>query len=163
MKRERGHYTAKLSGTEKIEFYLKNLASSSAFSFIATERKEKLYVEISGPKKISDNESLDDIEHQLSNRARELGIDAPKLVRDVGQDIFNAQKAEEIVLDGPMQLEATPNKEAEAIIVKLTLVLDGDPKVDECIDQYALLRVIWLANSLGMNFEEFEKKTVPLH
>ena len=163
MKRERAHYIAKLSGAEKIEFYLKNLASSSAFSFIATGRKDKLYVEISGPNKISDNESLDDIEHQLSNRAGELGIDAPKLVRDMGQDIFNAQKAEEIVLDGTMQLEATQNKEAEAVIVTLTLVLDGDPKVDECIDQYALLRVIWLTSTLGMNFEEFEKQTIPLH
>ncbi|MEE9417907.1 MAG: hypothetical protein V3W43_00430, partial [Desulfatiglandaceae bacterium] len=91
-----------------------------------------------------------------------LGIDSPELVENTGRDILDAQKAEEIVLAGGMQLEATPNKKADSVTVTLYVVLDGDPKVDECIDQYALLRITWLASALGMKFEKFEKKALQL-
>ena len=83
-------------------------------------------------------------------------------MESTGRDIFNAQKAEEIVLAGKMQLEAVSNTKADSVSVTLYVVLDGDPKVDECIDQYALLRITWLANTLGMNFEKFEKKSIQL-
>jgi len=163
MKNETVHYIGSLSGIEKIEFYLENLKSSPAFSFTVTEREDKISVEISAPQKISENESLGDIQEDLPSRAQKLGIKAPKLVGNLSQDIFNAQKAEEVVLDGKMQLEATPNKKAVSVFVTLYVVLDGDPKVDECIDQYALLRITWLANTLGMKFEKFEKKSIQLH
>lgn len=163
MKNESAHYIAKLSGIEKIEFYLENLKSSPAFSFTVTEKDDKISVQVSGPQKTSENESLNDIHAQLSRRANELDIDIPGLVERTGRDIFNAQKAEKIVLAGEMQLEAMSNTEADSVSVTLYVVLDGDPKVDECIDQYALLRITWLANTLGMNFEEFEKKPILLH
>jgi hypothetical protein len=163
MKNESAHYIAKLSGIEKIEFYLENLKSSPAFSFTVTEKDDKISVQVSGPQKTSENESLNDIHVQLSRRANELDIDIPGLVERTGRDIFNAQKAEKIVLAGEMQLEAMSNTEADSVSVTLYVVLDGDPKVDECIDQYALLRITWLANTLGINFEEFEKKPILLH
>ena len=163
MKNETVHYIGSLSGIEKIEFYLENLKSNPAFSFTVTEREDKISVEISAPQKISENESLGDIQEDLPSRAQKLGIKAPKLVGNLSQDIFNAQKAEEVVLAGKMQLEATPNKKAVSVFVTLYVVLDGDPKVDECIDQYALLRITWLANTLGMKFEKFEKKSIQLH
>ena len=163
MKSKSALYIAKLSGIETIEFYLKNLKSNPAFSFTVTEKDDKISVQISGPQKTSENESLNDIHEQLSRRVQELGIDAPRLVGNTGRDIFNAQKAEEIVLAGKMKLEAMPKTEADAVSVILYVLLDGDPKVDECIDQYALLRITWLANTLGMNFEEFEKKSILLH
>jgi hypothetical protein len=162
MKNESAHYIAKLSGTENIEFYIENLKSSPAFTFTVTEREDKISVQISGPQKISENERLGDIQAQLSRRADELGIDSPELVENTGRDILDAQKAEEIVLAGGMQLEATPNKKADSVTVTLYVVLDGDPKVDECIDQYALLRITWLASALGMKFEKFEKKALQL-
>jgi len=163
MKNETAHYIGKLSGPENIGFYLENLKSSPAFSFTASEREDKITVQISGPQKTPENESLGDIQEDLSNRAQKLGIKAPELVGNMSQDIFNAQKAEEIVLEGKMQLEATPNTKADSVFVTLYVVLDGNPKVDECIDQYALLRITWLAGTLGMTFEKFEKKTVHLH
>ena len=163
MKSKSALYIAKLSGTEKIEFYLENLKSSPAFSFTVAEKDDKISVQISGPLKTSENESLNDINEQLSRRAQELGIVAPQLVENTGRDIFNAQKAEEIVLAGKMKLEAMPKTEADAVSVILYVLLDGDPKVDECIDQYAFLRITWLANTLGTNFEEFEKKSIQLH
>ena len=163
MKSKSALYIAKLSGIETIQFYLKNLKSNPAFSFTVTEKDDKISVQISGPQKTSENESLNDIHEQLSRRTQELGIDAPRLVGNTGRDIFNAQKAEEIVLAGKMKLEAMPKTKADAVSVTLHVVLDGDPKVDECIDQYALLRITWLANTLGMNFEEFEKKSILLH
>jgi len=163
MKSKSALYIAKLSGTENIEFYIENLKSSPAFTFTVKEMEDKLSAQISGPKKTSENESLNDIHEQLSARAQELGIDAPQLVEHTGRDIFNAQKAEEIVLAGKMQLESILNTKADSVSVTLYIVLDGDPKVDECIDQYALLRITWLANTLGMNFEEFEKKSIQLH
>lgn len=163
MKNESALYIAKLSGIEKIEFYLENLKSSPAFSFTVTEKDDKISVQVSGPQKTSENESLNDIHEQLSRRAQKLGIDAPQLVENTGRDIFNTQKAEEIVLAGKMKLEAMPRTKADAVSITLYVLLDGDPKVDECIDQYALLRIIWLANTLGMNFEEFEKKPILLH
>lgn len=163
MKSKSALYIAKLSGIETIEFYLKNLKSNPAFSFTVTEKDDKISVQISGPQKTSENESLNDIHEQLSRRVQELGIDAPRLVGNTGRDIFNAQKAEEIVLAGRMKLEAMPKTKADAVSIKLYVLLDGDPKVDECIDQYALLRITWLANTLGMNFEEFEKKSILLH
>ena len=163
MKSESAHYTAKLSGIEKIEFYLENLKSSPAFSFTVIEKDDKISVHISGPQKTPENESLNDIYEQLSRRTQKLGIDAPQLVKNTGRDIFNAQKAEEIVLAGKMKLEAIPKTEADAVSITLYVLLDGDPKVDECIDQYAFLRITWLANTLGMNFEAFEKKSIKLH
>jgi len=163
MKSKSALYIAKLSGTENIEFYIENLKSSPAFTFTVTEREDKISAQISGPKKTSENESLNDIHEQLSRRTQELGIDAPQLVENTGRDILNAQKAEEIVLAGKMQLEAMPNTKADSVSVTLHVVYEGDPKVDECIDQYALLRITWLANTLGMNFEEFEKKPILLH
>ena len=163
MKSESAHYIAKLSGIETIEFYLENLKSNPAFSFTVTEQEEKISVEITGPRKKPENESLNDIHAQLSRRANELGIDFPGLVERTGRDIFNAQKAEKIVLAGKMQLEAIPNTKADSVSVTLYVILDGDPKVDECIDQYAFLRITWLANTLGMNFEEFEKESIQLH
>ena len=105
---------------------------------------------------------MGDIQADLSSRAQKLGIKAPELVGNMSQDIFNAQKAEEVVLNGKMQLEATPNTRADSVSVTLYVVLDGDPKVDECIDQYALLRITWLASTLGMKFEKFEKKALQL-
>jgi hypothetical protein len=162
MKSKSAFYIAKLSGTENIEFYIENLKSSPAFTFTVKEMGDKISAQISGPKKTSENESLNDIHEQLSGRAQELGIDAPQLVEHTGLDIFNAQKAEEIVLAGEMQLEAILNTEAASVSVTLYIVLDGHPKVDQCIDQYALLRITWLANTLGMNFEEFEKKSIQL-
>jgi len=163
MKNETAHYIGELSGIGKIEFYLENLKSNPAFSFTVTEQEDKISIQISGPPKISDNESLDDIQTHLSSRAQKLGIKAPELVGNMSQDIFNAQKAEEVVLDGKMQLEATLNTKAASVFVTLYVVLDGDPKIDECIDQFALLRITWLASTLGMNFEKFEKKTIHLH
>jgi len=163
MKSESAHYIAKLSGIETIEFYLENLKSNPAFSFTVTKQEEKISVEITGPRKKSENESLNDIRAQLSSRAKELGIDSPGLVESTGRHIFNAQKAEEIVLAGEMQLEAMPRTKADSVSVTLYVALEGDPKVDECIDQYALLRITWLANTLGMNFEKFEKKSIQLH
>ncbi len=162
MKNETAHYIGNLSGIEEIEFYLENLKPSPAFSFTVTEREDKISVQISGPQKISENERLGDIQADLSSRAQKLGIKAPELVGNMSQDIFNAQKAEEVVLNGKMQLEATPNTRADSVSVTLYVVLDGDPKVDECIDQYALLRITWLASTLGMNFEKFEKKALQL-
>ncbi len=85
------------------------------------------------------------------------------MVKSTGRDIFSAQEAEKIVLAGEMQLEAMPRTKADSVSVTLYVVLEGDPKVDECIDQYALLRITWLADTLGMNFEEFEKKSIQLH
>ena len=49
MKNETAHYIGKLSGIEKIEFYLENLKSSPAFSFTVTEREDKMSIQISGP------------------------------------------------------------------------------------------------------------------
>ena len=163
MKSKSALYIAKLSGIENIEFYLENLKSSPAFSFTVTEKDDKIYVQISGPQKTSENESLNDIHEQLSRRTQELGIDSPELVGSTGRDIFSAQKAEEIVIAGKMQLEAMPNTKVDSVSVTLHVVYEGDPKVDECIDQYALLRITWLANTLGMNFDEFEKKSIQLH
>jgi len=163
MKSKSALYIAKLSGIETIEFYLKNLKSNPAFSFTVTEQEEKIFVDITGPKIKSENESLNDINAQLSSRAQELGIETPELVKSTGRDIFSAQKAEQIVIAGKMQLEAMPNTKADSVSVTLHVVYERDPKVDECIDQYALLRITWLANTLGMNFEEFEKKSIQLH
>jgi len=157
MKSKSALYIAKLSGIETIEFYLKNLKSNPAFSFTVTEQEEKIFVDITGPKIKSD------INAQLSSRAQELGIETPELVKSTGRDIFSAQKAEQIVIAGKMQLEAMPNTKADSVSVTLHVVYERDPKVDECIDQYALLRITWLANTLGMNFEEFEKKSIQLH
>jgi hypothetical protein len=162
MKSENEHYTAKLSGVETIEFYLENLKSNPAFSFTVTKQEDKISVQIIGPRKKLEDENLNDIHAQLSNRAQKIGIDFPGLVESTGRDIFNAQKAEEIVLAGKMQLEAVSNTKADSVSVTLYVVLDGDPKVDECIDQYALLRITWLANTLGMKFERFEKKSIQL-
>jgi len=162
MKNETAHYIAKLSGLEKIEFYLENLKSNPSFSFTVTRHQDKISVQISGPRKKSENEGLNDIYAQLSSRAQELGIDSPELVENIGRDIISAQKAEEIVLAGKMQLEAMSNTKADLVSVTLYVILDGDPKVDECIDQYALFRITWLANTLGMNFEKFEKKSLQL-
>ena len=157
MKGENALYIAKLSGIETIEFYLENLKSNPAFSFTVTGQEEKISVQISGPRKDSENESLNDIHAQLSSRAQELGIDSPGLVENTGRKIFNAQKAEKIVLSSKMQLEAIANTKADSVSVTLSVVLDGDPKVDECIDQYALLRITWLANTLGITSRNLKR------
>jgi hypothetical protein len=163
MKNKSTHYIAKLSGTENIEFYIENLKSNPSFSFTLTKQEEKIFIDITGPRIKSANESLNDINAQLFSRAQELGIESPELVKSTGRDIFSAQKAEQIVIAGKMQLEAMPNTKADSVSVTLHAVYEGDTKVDECIDQYALLRITWLANTLGMNFKEFEKKSVQLH
>ena len=163
MKNESALFIAKLSGIEKIEFYLKNLKSNPSFSFTVTKQEDTTSVEITGPRKELENESLNDIRTQFSRRAHELGIHAPKLVESAGRDILNAQKAEEIVLAGEIQLVAMAGTKADSVSVTLYVALDDNPKVDEIIDQYALLRITWLANALGMNFETFEKKAIQLH
>lgn len=117
MKSESTHYIAKLSGKETIEFYLENLKSNPAFSFTITKQEGKIYVQIVGPRKKIENESLNDIREQLSSRAQELGIDSPKLVESAGHDIFNAQKAEKTVIAGKMQLEAISNTKADSVFV----------------------------------------------
>jgi len=90
MKSESAHYIAKLSEIETIEFYSENLKSNPAFSFTVTEQEEEISVQISGPRKKSENDSLDDIHAQLSSRAQKLRIDSPQLVESTGRDIFSA-------------------------------------------------------------------------
>ena len=90
MKSESAHYTAKLSGKETIEFYLKNLKSNPSFSFTVTKQEDKIFVEITGPLKKLENESLNDIHAQLSSRAQKLRIDSPQLVESTGRDISSA-------------------------------------------------------------------------
>ncbi len=46
------------------------------------------------------------------------------------------------------------------LYVTIDLPASNDPKVDECIQQYLLLRLIWLANSMGMAFEEPPERSI---
>ena len=163
MKNLAAKYNAMLTGDESIEFYLDKLRSNSKYKVTSTERENKIRVHIVGPHKTSENESINDIHDKLLHHAKELGIKAPKLVKDVETDIYNAQKAEKAVLDGEMLLEAIPNVKAHSVYVTLHVILCCYNKFNEIIDQFAFFRISELANSIGMGLVSIERKNMHIH
>ena len=157
MKNQVAKYIAILSGKESIEFYLDKLSLTSIFDFSSTKKGNKILVRIVGPYKSSQNEDISEIHEKLSDHAHELGIKAPKLVNKVANKINYAQKAENLVLAEEMLLEATANVKADLVNITLQVVLDGNPIVDKCIDEFAFLRISELASCLNMDFESFKK------
>ena len=81
MSKETVRYTAKLCGVEAVQFHFDKLRTNPAFSYTETKQEQKPVVQIFGPQKAKTSESLPDIRAQLSNRAKQLGIDFPDLVK----------------------------------------------------------------------------------
>lgn len=52
-----------------------------------------------------------------------------------------------------MELETLTCSQGSAVSVTLDVITHGDPNVDACIEQYALLRITWLADATGMSLE----------
>jgi hypothetical protein len=145
-------YTAKLRGAKSREFHLNNLKSNSTFVCRKKTDQESVF-EVIGPIKHDDYLSLNEINIDLSSRAEIIGIQDTDLAENTSRQIFNAQEAEKIVLAGKMLLTVLPSKEGFLLSVTLTVSLDNNSMINECINQYSSLRFIWLANAMGMAIE----------
>ena len=145
-------YTAKLRGAKSREFHLNNLKSNPTFVCRQKTDQESVF-EVIGPIKHDDYLSLNEINIDLSSRAAIIGIQDTDLAENTSRQIFNAQEAEKIVLAGKMLLTVLPSKEGFLLSVTLTVSLDNNSMINECINQYSSLRFIWLANAMGMAIE----------
>lgn len=149
-------YIAKLSGIETAEFYLEKLKSNPSFSVKTIKQKQKIFAYISGPQKFSETESLEEINKNLSIRARELGINSQyQIIENVKRNIYHAQQAEQIAFSKKIKLEALSCKKGGIISIILEVKPHGNPEVDECISYYAKQRIYILAHALGMNLLSF--------
>lgn len=145
-------YTAKLRGEKSLEFHFDNLKSNPTFVCRKKTDQESVF-EVIGPIKHDDYLSLNEINIDLSSRAAILGIQDTNVAENTSRQIFNAQEAEKIVLAGKMLLTALPSKEGSLLSVTLTVTLDNNSMINECINQYSSLRFIWLASAMGMAIE----------
>ncbi len=146
-------YIAKLYGKKTVEKHIENLQSDSVFNFnITTKEGAKQTVNITGPKKISNNVDLQELHEQLLKNAQKKGLDVPELVEKTKNDIYNAQTAEKNVLSGEMIFEAEKNK-SNTGFVTLEVTCDVNPLIEDVIDQYAYRRISCLAYAMGMSIE----------
>ena len=153
MEKKRIRYIAELRGSESPRFYLDRLRSDPAYSLVESAQERNIVVETSGPRKSDTTVSLSDLRQDLSDRAKQLGIHFPQLVESASQQVYDSQTAEEIVLSGKMQMEISKTSEQSLITVVLEVALQGKPDIDTCIEQYSFLRIVWLANAMGLTIE----------
>jgi len=153
-------YDARLVGLEPLERYIEALLVNPAWKVRTVSRGNDTVYEVYGPEKTDVSETSEKIRLQLSKRAEELHIAVPGLVDKATHDIICAQEGERIALEGPMHLLFQPFFGKSLLYVTIDLPASNDPKVDECIQQYLLLRLIWLANSMGMSFEEPPERSI---
>jgi len=147
-------YHARLAGAMELSVYIKALLAQLSFHVTRIGSvKEQLY-EVHGTSGLGIMQNSEDIRSELSLRAEEIGIDFPGLVDKVTNDIVAAQEGERIVSSQSMHMLFQQSQGKSIAHVSFNVVSSGDPKVDECVNQYALLRFFWLANSIGMSLQE---------
>lgn len=146
-------YIAKLTGHNKLVSYIEALIAHPAFDVkIIAEGEESIY-EVHGPNKTGVWENEENIKSDLSRRSENLEIHFPGLVEKVTCDILSAQEGEKIAFERPMLLLPQQVQENSVFLVTLDVELISDSNIDRCAKQYVWLRLIWLANSIGMSIE----------
>ncbi len=153
-------YDVKLTGSEKLETYIESLLAHPAFSVTRIARGEEIIYEVYGPNTADVGKKENDIRSDLSGHSEKLGITVPGLVEKVTSDIVSAQEGEKIALERPMHVLFQQYQGKSLAHVTFEMELSKDPKIDECAQQYALLRFVWLANSIGMSLEESPESSV---
>lgn len=160
MTQNKFRYIAKLRGTKPFEFHFRNLKSNNAYVCYEKLAATISSYEISGPIKTDNSFSLENLKAQLTNRAAELGIQEPNLAKNASRQIFNAQEGEKFALSDKMQVEILPSENGSLIFVSFLVQLSDDSEINDCIEQYSQLRVIWLAEAMGMSIEGSIEKSV---
>lgn len=154
MKQKTIRYSAKFIGFGIIEKYTDNLIANPALSVrIITQFEERLY-EVIGPIQTSIFEVKSKIRDNLASRAEKLNIIDFGLVDKVCNDIVCAQEGEIIAFEEPVNMLFCLSGEKCFAYATLNLRTTKDENIDKCAHQYALLRLAWLANLIGMSFEE---------
>lgn len=146
-------YIAKLTGHKKLGAYIEAIIAHPAFDVKIINEGEGNIYEVHGPNKTGVWGNEENIKSDLSRRSENLGIHIPGLVEKVAGDIVSAQEGEKIAFERPMLLFPQRIQEKSMFLITLDMELNRDPKIDECAKQYVLLRLIRLANSIGMSIE----------
>lgn len=160
MRKKKVRYISKLTGHKKLEAYIEALIAHPAFDVKIIAKGEESIYEVYGPNKTDVWENEENIKSDLSRRSEKLGIHVPGLVEKVTYEIVSAQEGEKIAFERPILLLPQRDQGKSLIHVILDMELSRDPKIDECAKQYALSRLICLANSIGMFLEESPESTI---
>ena len=85
-------------GSYSSEFHIDKLKSNSLFEISIDQKKQLVNIEVYGPKKEHQKEDLKKLKAQFAQRAKALGLFAPKSVNSVAKNVYYAELAERIIL-----------------------------------------------------------------